>query len=70
MPRDTPSTGKAEPRPVKDLDGAVGDGLELRLDPSAPPGDALPPLARLLRKLRDRARAESKHATSSPQKVG
>ncbi len=34
----------------------LADRIELRLAPDAPPGNVIVPLARLLRRLRDRAR--------------
>jgi hypothetical protein len=42
-----------------DTRSPAADLLELQLDPKAPPGDLLPPLARLLRRLRDRERAQA-----------
>jgi hypothetical protein len=43
--------------------------LDIVIDPDAPPGDVLPPLARLLRKLRDRERADRDRDHQNPGAV-
>jgi hypothetical protein len=48
-----PDLSTLPPRPAPDLVNRI----ELRLDATAPAGDVLEPLARLLRQLRDRRRA-------------
>ncbi len=68
MSRNTPPA-KATARKPSGAEDIAG-GLELRLDPNAPAGDAAPPLARLLRRLRDRARAEqTAQATEEPRRA-
>jgi hypothetical protein len=41
--------------------------LEVRLDQSPPPGDVLPALARLLRKIRDREKTEAAQPPTNDQ---